>query len=131
MKQMPHRNRGDRLKERSDQLIVKKSRPSEIGVKKPHRYRPGVVALREIRRYQKTTNLLIPILPFQRLVREIAESMKQELRFQATALLCIHSSAESYLTDLFSDAIRCTLHRKKCTLTVADIKLARRLRNEC
>ncbi|KAF8625029.1 hypothetical protein AX17_006943, partial [Amanita inopinata Kibby_2008] len=46
------------------------------GVKKPHRFRPGTVALREIRRYQKSTELLIRKLPFQRLVREIAQDFK-------------------------------------------------------
>jgi histone H3 len=48
---------------------ARKSAPSTGGVKKPHRYKPGTVALREIRRYQKSTELLIRKLPFQRLVR--------------------------------------------------------------
>ena len=64
----------------------KKHSPSTGGVKKPHRYRPGTVALREIRRYQKSTELLIRKMPFQRLVREIAQDFKQDLRFQAIAL---------------------------------------------
>merc|ERR1712014_453112 len=55
------------------------------GVKKPHRYRPGTVALREIRKYQKSTDLLIRKLPFQRLVREIAQDYKSDLRFQSSA----------------------------------------------
>merc|ERR1712243_130036 len=59
-----------------------KSAPATGGVKKPHRYRPGTVALREIRRYQKSTELLIRKLPFQRLVREIAQDFKTDLRFQ-------------------------------------------------
>ncbi len=57
------------------------------GVKKPHRYRPGTVALREIRKYQKSTDLLIRKLPFQRLVREIAQDFKNDLRFQSSAIL--------------------------------------------
>ena len=55
-----------------------KSAPATGGVKKPHRYRPGTVALREIRRYQKSTELLIRKMPFQRLVREIAQDFKTD-----------------------------------------------------
>src|SRR6476660_3104206 len=55
---------------------ARKSAPATGGGKKPHRYRPGTVALREIRRYQKSTELLIRKLPFQRLVREIAQDYK-------------------------------------------------------
>ena len=73
------------------------------GVKKPHRYRPGTVALREIRRYQKGTDLLIRKLPFQRLVREIAQLFKAELRFQSTAILALQEAAEAYLVGLFED----------------------------
>uniref|UniRef100_A0A3Q0RUW1 Histone H3 n=1 Tax=Amphilophus citrinellus TaxID=61819 RepID=A0A3Q0RUW1_AMPCI len=64
---------------------ARKSAPATGGVKKPHRYRPGTVALREIRRYQKSTELLIRKLPFQRLVREIAQDFKTDLRFQSSA----------------------------------------------
>uniref|UniRef100_A0A2K6A1X4 Histone H3 n=1 Tax=Mandrillus leucophaeus TaxID=9568 RepID=A0A2K6A1X4_MANLE len=65
---------------------ARKSAPSTGGVKKPHRYRPGTVALREIRCYQKSTELLIRKLPFQRLVREIAQDFKTDLRFQSAAI---------------------------------------------
>ena len=65
---------------------ARKSAPATGGVKKPHRYRPGTVALREIRRYQKSTELLIRKLPFQRLVREIAQDFKTDLRFQSAAI---------------------------------------------
>ena len=68
---------------------ARKSAPATGGVKKPHRYRPGTVALREIRRYQKTTELLIRKLPFQRLVREIAQDFKTYLRFQSSAIMAI------------------------------------------
>merc|ERR1712072_220906 len=65
---------------------ARKSAPTQTGgVKKPHRYKPGTVALREIRRYQKSTELLIRKLPFQRLVREIAQDFKTDLRFQSSA----------------------------------------------
>jgi histone H3 len=71
------------------------------GVKKPHRYRPGTVALREIRRYQKSTELLIRKLPFQRLVREIAQDFKTDLRFQSSAIGALQEAVEAYLVSLF------------------------------
>lgn len=76
---------------------ARKSAPATGGVKKPHRYRPGTVALREIRRYQKSTDLLIRKLPFQRLVREIAQDFKSDLRFQGSAVLALQEAAEAYL----------------------------------
>merc|ERR1719203_4834 len=77
------------------------------------RYRPGIVALREIRRYQKSTELLIRRLPFQRLVREIAQNMKTELRFQVSALSALQEASdtsEAYLIGLFEDTNLCTIH---------------------
>ena len=68
---------------------ARKTAPTTGGVKKPHRYRPGTVALREIRKYQKSTDLLIRKLPFQRLVREIASEYKNDLRFQSSAVLAL------------------------------------------
>ncbi|OON19710.1 hypothetical protein X801_04420, partial [Opisthorchis viverrini] len=67
-----------------------------VAVKKPHRYRPGTVALREIRRYQKSTELLIRKLPFQRLVRDIAQEFKTDLRFQSSAVSALHVASEAY-----------------------------------
>ncbi len=80
---------------------ARKSAPATGGVKKPHRYRPGTVALREIRKYQKSTELLIRKLPFQRLVREIAQDFKTDLRFQSSAVLALQEAAEAYLVGLF------------------------------
>uniref|UniRef100_A0A1B0CA22 Histone H2B n=1 Tax=Lutzomyia longipalpis TaxID=7200 RepID=A0A1B0CA22_LUTLO len=77
---------------------ARKSAPATGGVKKPHRYRPGTVALREIRRYQKSTELLIRKLPFQRLVREIAQDFKTDLRFQSSAVMALQEASEAYLT---------------------------------
>ncbi|KAB7494356.1 histone H3 [Armadillidium nasatum] len=77
-----------------------KSAPATGGVKKPHRYRPGTVALREIRRYQKSTELLIRKLPFQRLVREIAQDFKTDLRFQSSAVMALQEASEAYLVVL-------------------------------
>jgi histone H3 len=103
---------------------------SADGVKKPHRYRPGTVALREIRRYQKSTDLLIRKLPFQRLVREIAQDFKTDLRFQSSAVLALQEAAESYLVGLFEDTNLCAIHAKRVTIMPKDNQLARRIRGE-
>ncbi|XP_063728954.1 uncharacterized protein LOC134856613 [Symsagittifera roscoffensis] len=109
---------------------ARKSAPSTGGVKKPHRYRPGTVALREIRRYQKSTELLIRKLPFQRLVREIAQDFKTDLRFQSTAIMALQEASESYLVSLFEDTNLCAIHAKRVTIMPKDIQLARRIRGE-
>ncbi|XP_027963184.1 uncharacterized protein LOC114212502 [Eumetopias jubatus] len=88
---------------------ARKSAPATGGVKKPHRYRPGTVALREIRRYQKSTELLIRKLPFQRLVREIAQDFKTDLRFQSSAVMALQEACEAYLVGLFEDTNLCLL----------------------
>ena len=85
-------------------------------MKKPHRYKPGTVALREIRRYQKSTELLIRKLPFQRLVREIAQDFKSDLRFQSSAIGALQESVESYLVSLFEDTNLCAIHAKRVTI---------------
>jgi histone H3 len=100
------------------------------GVKKPHRYRPGTVALREIRRYQKTTDLLIRKLPFQRLAREITQDFKNDCKFQSTTILAMQESAEAYLVGLFEDTNLCAIHAKRVTIMPKDIQLARRIRGE-
>jgi histone H3 len=109
---------------------ARKSAPATGGVKKPHRYRPGTVALREIRRYQKSTDLLIRKLPFQRLVREIAQDFKTDLRFQGSAVLALQEAAEAYLVGLFEDTNLCAIHAKRVTIMPKDIQLARRIRGE-
>lgn len=103
---------------------------SSGGVKKPHRYRPGTVALREIRKYQKSTELLIRKLPFQRLVREIAQDFKTDLRFQSSAVLALQEAAEAYLVGLFEDTNLAAIHAKRVTIMPKDIQLARRIRGE-
>lgn len=122
---------------------ARKSAPATGGVKKPHRYRPGTVALREIRRYrgdraqrdqilsscngfliefllnlasEKSTELLIRKLPFQRLVREIAQDFKTDLRFQSSAIGALQEAAESYLVGLFEDTNLAAIHAKRVTI---------------
>ena len=109
---------------------ARKSAPIQGGVKKPHRYRPGTVALREIRKFQKSTDLLIRKLPFQRLVREIAQEFKSDLRFQSQAILALQEASESYLVGLFEDTNLCAIHAKRVTIMPKDMHLAKRIRNE-
>ena len=98
--------------------------------KRKHRYRPGTLALREIRHYQKKTNLLIKRTPFARLVREIAQGYMQELRFQNSAIGALQEAAEAYLVGLFEDTNLCAIHSKRITIMPRDIQLARRIRGE-
>lgn len=116
------------------QLATKAARKaahkSEGHVKKPHRYRPGTVALREIRKFQKSTDLLIRRAPFQRLVREIAQDFKNDLRFQGTAILALQEASEAYLVSLFEDTNLCAIHAKRVTIFPKDIQLSRRIRGE-
>ena len=100
---------------------ARKSAPSTGGVKKPHRYKPGTVALREIRRYQKSTELLIRKLPFQRLVREIAQDFKSDLRFQSSAIGALQESVEAYLVSLFEDTNLCAIHAKRVTIRTSSL----------
>ena len=109
---------------------ARKTAPKAGGVKKPRRYRPGTVALREIRRYQKSAELLIKKLPFQRLVRELSQDVKKNLRYQGTAVLALQEAAESYLVGLDEDANLCAIHGKRVTIMPKDIQLARRIRRE-
>ena len=111
-------------------LAARVMAPRTGGVKKPHRYRPGTVALRQIRQYQKSTELLIRKLPFQRLVREIMQDFKTDLRIQSTALLALQEAAEAYLVSLFEDSNLCAIHAKRVTIMPKDIQLARRIRGE-
>lgn len=97
---------------------------------KLNNFSPGTVALREIRRYQKSTELLIRKLPFQRLVREIAQDSKADLRFQSSAIAALQEAAESYLVTLFEDTNLCAIHAKRVTIFPRDMQLARRIRGE-
>ena len=107
------------------------------GVKKRYRYRPGTVALKQIRQYQKSTELLIRKLPFQRLVQEIAsdsEVIKSPLcgkvRFQSAAIMALQEATEAYLVGLFEDSNLCAIHARRVTIMPKDIQLARRIRGE-
>jgi histone H3 len=109
---------------------ARKSAPAPGGTKKPHRYRPGTVALRKIRKYQKSTEFLIRKAPFQRLVREITQGHKGDLRFQSSALGASQEASEAYLVGLFEDTNLCAIHAKRVTIMPKDIQLTRRIRRE-
>ncbi|PPQ96797.1 hypothetical protein CVT26_006200 [Gymnopilus dilepis] len=129
----PHRFRPGTVALREIRRYQKSARKTAAaagGVKKPHRFRPGTVALREIRRYQKSTELLIRKLPFQRLVREIAQDFKTDLRFQSSAVMALQEAAEAYLVSLFEDTNLAAIHAKRVTIQPKDLALARRLRGE-
>jgi histone H3 len=97
-------------------------------IKKPQRFRPGTVALREIRKFQISSQLMIRRLPFQRLVRDIAKDFSAKLRFQGSAMEALQQASESFLVGLFADANFCAMHAKRTTIFVKDLQLARRIR---
>ena len=130
-KQTARKNTGGKAPRK--QVTVKAARktaPATGGVKKPHRFKPGTVALREIRKYQKSTELLVRKLPFQRLVREIAQEYKTDLRFQSSAVLALQEASEAYMVGLFEDTNLCAIHAKRVTIMPKDMQLARRIRGE-
>ena len=109
----------------------KKLPASQQGKLKPRRYWPGTVALREIRRYQKSTELLIRKLPFQRLVREIAQDLgKMRICFQSGAIIMLQEASEAYLVGLLEDSNLCAIHAKRVTIMPKDIQLACHIRGE-
>ncbi|CAH2039251.1 unnamed protein product [Thlaspi arvense] len=97
--------------------------------KKPYRYKPGTVALREIRHFQKNTKLLIPAASFIREVRRITHTCAppEITRWTAEALVALQEAAEDYLVGLFSDSMLCAIHARRVTLMRKDFELARRL----
>jgi len=115
---------------------TKKSKQNVVITKKPHRFRPGTVAMREIRRYQKTTELLIPRLPFSKMVRKIAldlnmsQNNNDKVQFQASALVGLQEAAENYLVKLLEDSNLNAIHANRVTLQPKDLQLAQRVRGE-
>lgn len=100
------------------------------GLKKAFRWKPGTVALRQVKRLQKSTELLVARAPFSRLVREIAESHKAGLRFQSSAVAAIQEATEAFVISLLSDANLTALHANRVTALPRDLQLVRRLRGE-
>jgi len=105
-------------------------RQGKDGKKSVKRYRPGVLALKEIRRYQKTTELLIRTAPFQRLVKEVSQKFKADFRYQASALQALQEATEAYIIGLFEDTNLCAIHARRVTIMPRDIQLALRIRGD-
>ena len=114
-------------------VAAKKHAP---GVRKKHHYSPGTVALREIRKYQKSTDLLIRKLPFQRLVRDLCNEMVSKtehpngMRWQEAGVLALQEAGENYLVKLYEDTNLNAIHAKRVTIMPKDMQLARRIRGE-
>ena len=110
------------------------------GVKKPHWYRPGIVTLREIRRYQKSIECLIKRSPFQKLIREISQEYRVcpdgpgtpsvQVQFQSTAIAALHEAADNFIVGLFEDINLLAVHAKRVTIMPRDIRLALRIRGD-
>ena len=110
---------------------LQKEFQKEGKVRKTRRYRPGTVALREIRQYQKSTELLTRKLPFSQLVCEIAQEVgKTNMHFQGSAIICLQEAAEAFLVSLLEDANLCAIHAKRVTIMPKDIQLACHIRGE-
>ena len=119
---------------------IKKTAPAAGGMKgkaaagsdekKARRYRPGTVALREIKRYQKSIDLLVPRAAFARLVRNICHDLSDEMRFTSDALRALQESSEAYLVGVFEDTNLCAIHAKRATIFKKDMDLARRIRGD-
>ena len=116
---------------KSKKLGSKKAASASAGgKKKSRRFRPGTVALRDIKKAQRGTNTLIRKAPFQRLVREVAAGQKEGLRWQSAAVAATQEATESYVIGLLSDTNLCALHARRVTIMPRDVHLARRLRGE-
>ena len=116
----------------SKSKAVKKSAPAAGGIKdrKKIRWRPGTVALREVKKYQKGVANLLPRASFQRLVRSIVTDMDHELRFQSAALMALQEASEAYIVGVFEDTNLCAIHANRMTIMKKDMDLARRIRGD-
>ncbi|GAA6002070.1 uncharacterized protein JCM10292_001831 [Rhodotorula paludigena] len=113
-------------------------KPSVGGAKEPHRFKPGTVALCEIRHYKKSTDLLLRHAPFVRLVREICDDFHsagegdifKDIRWQRSALQGLQEAVKSYVVGLFEDANLAAIHAKCVTIMPKDMRLICRIRGE-
>ena len=132
----PKKMMDEKVKKLNKSKAIKKTAPAEGGVKsndgekRKMRRKAGTVALREIKRYQKSIDNLLPRAPFQRLVRTIVEDMDHQLRFQSQALVAIQEATEAYIVALFEDTNLCAIHAKRMTILKKDMQLARRIRGD-
>ena len=113
---------------RKDDKVRASSDAAKKSPRKPHRFRPGTVALRQIRKYQKSTEFLIPKLSFERVVRETAQEFKDDVRFSKHALANLQAAAEAYLTDLNKEAMTTCCDFGLKTLTTKGLQTVLRIR---
>lgn len=114
------------------QLATKAARKSAIqsasqGTKKL-RYKSGMVALKEIRRYQKSTENVVRKAPFQRMVRDITSKIRDDMRYQAQCLSALHEAFENHIVGLFEDGLLAANHAKRVTVMPRDINIVGKLR---
>ena len=114
-------------KSRGGKVLHKTAPPLKI--KKPHRFRPGTVALREIRKYQRSTELLLRKAPFRRLVRQEMADFNSQLRFQANAILCLQEAVEAAMVHNLEDANLSCIHAHRITVRERDCVLVERIQN--
>lgn len=127
----PRKAMASRATHTSGLVGAKVAKKQNSSVKKSYRYRPGTVALREVKRLQKSTELLIRRAPFRRLVREVATAgARADLRFAVSAVDAIQEAAEAYVVGILEDTNLCSLHAGRVTVMPKDLLLARRLRGE-
>ena len=117
-----------------------KQKSTTGGIKKPHRYHPGLLALHEIHRYQQSTESLIRRAPFNKLIKEISQEYRIcpegpgtpsiQVRFQSTALAVLQEATENFLVGLFEDVSLLAVHAKRVTVMPHDIRLALRIRGD-
>ena len=122
------------------QKLLRRGTPATGGYKKPHRYQPGILALREIRRYQQSTECLIKRTPFQKLIREISQDYRVcpdgpgtpsvQVHFQSTAIAALQEAAENFIVGLFEDLNLLAVHAKRVTVMPRHIRLALRIRGD-
>ena len=120
--------------------VLRKGISPTGGIKKPHRYRPGMVALREIQHYQRSTENLIKKTPFQKLIREILQEYRicpdgpgtpsVQVHFQSTAIAALQEAAENFIVGLFEDVNLLAVHARRVTIMPQDIRLALRIRGD-
>lgn len=116
-------------------MVVKAKRRG--GEARRRRFRPGTVALREIRRYQQQINLLVPRLPFARLVREIIQVVQGgrvegglQFRVGSTAMEAMQQATEALAVGLYEDANLAAIHARRVTVSKGDLEIARRLQGD-
>eukprot|EP00956_Cyclotella_meneghiniana_P001147 scaffold1315_cov23-Cyclotella_meneghiniana.AAC.15 len=145
VKQTARKSTAGAAKAPRKRLATKNRRADVPKVRKPHKWRPGTVSLREIRREQKRTNLAIPKVNLGRLVRDVALEQCREhqeidrtfklggdypLRFQSTAMAAVHAASEDHAIAVLEETNLCAIHAKRVTIGPKDMKLACVLRGD-